>query len=146
MINAIIARLQQVESSEVREGFYHYKATGKKFIYLQPYTDSFTGPNGNDKYKGDPQLQVVAGIDVSKTDTPTADLMNMVRDIREQFYKDQRSTEKPTWLQQAIQPCALISFKESEPCKYILPESHEKHGLAVLTLEISLTIPFGERL
>ncbi len=146
MINAIIARLQQVESSEVREGFYHYKATGKKFIYLQPYTDKFAAVNGIDSYKGDPQLQVVAGIDVAKTDTPTADLMNMVRDIRQQFYQGEKSAKKPEWLKTAIAPSALLDFKESEPCKYILPESHEKHGLAVLTLEISLTIPFGDRL
>jgi hypothetical protein len=141
MIQTILNRLQQVDGAEVREGFYAQGvAKEQKFIFLQPYTDLLGVKNGLDKYRDELVLQVVAGIHVTKTDSPTSDLINLVRDIRTAFFKDQRNPEKPAWLPGAI------SFKEAEPCKYIMPEAHEKHGLAVITLTLIHTVQFGERL
>lgn len=141
MIQAILDRLALVDGAIVREGFYVQSvASEKKFIFLQPYTDGFDSKNGIDKYKDDLVLQVVAGINLTKSTTQTADLINLVRAIRSAFYKDERNSEKPSWLP------LVISFKESEPCKYIMPEAHEKHGLAVITLSLVNTVKFGDSL
>ena len=141
MIQTILNRLALVDGAIVREGFYAQGvAKEQKFVFLQPYTDAFGAKNGLDKYRDDLTLQVVAGINVTKTDAPTTELINLVRDIRSAFFKDERNTEKPSWLPMCI------SFKEAEPCKYIMPESHEKHGLAVITLNLVHTVQFGERL
>jgi hypothetical protein len=141
MINTIIDRLNLVDGAVVREGFYAQSAAKEsKFIFLQPYTDLFGAKNGINPYRDDLVLQVVAGINVSGSSTPTTDLVNIVRDIRSAFFKDERNTEKPSWLP------GVISFKEAETCKYIMPEAHEKHGLAVITLTLIHTVPFGERL
>ncbi|MFB2653873.1 hypothetical protein [Shewanella seohaensis] len=141
MIQAIINRLKTVQGATVREGFYAQGvAKEKMFIFLQPFTDQFGGKNGVNPYRDDLVLQVVAGIAVDKTQTPTADLINLVRTIRTAFYKDERNIEKLSWLP------SVISVKESEPCKYIMPEAHEKHALAVLTLSLVNTVKFGESL
>lgn len=141
MIQAIIDRLKTVEGATVREGFYAQSlAKDKQFIFLQPFTDGFGARNGVDAYRDDLVMQVVAGIAVDKSNTPTADLINLVRAIRTAFYKDERNVEKPSWLP------SVISFKESEPCKYIMPEAHEKHGLAVITLSLVNTVKFGDSL
>jgi hypothetical protein len=141
MIQAIINRLALIDGTTVREGFYAQTiAKEEKFIFLQPYTDAFSVGNGRDMYRDDLTLQVVAGINVTRTDTPTADLINLVRAIRTVFYKDERNPEKPSWLP------GVISFKELEPCKYIMPEAHEKHGLAVITLSLVNTVKFGDSL
>lgn len=141
MIQAILDRLALVDGATVREGFYVQSvASEKKFIFLQPYTDGFDSKNGIDKYKDDLVLQVVAGINLTKSTNPTADLINLVRAIRSAFYKDERNSEKPSWLP------LVISFKESESCKYIMPEAHEKHGLAVITLSLVNTVKFGDSL
>ncbi|PKH62571.1 hypothetical protein CXF83_14960 [Shewanella sp. Choline-02u-19] len=144
MIKAILDRLKRVDGAIVREGFYVYSiAKESQFIFLQPYTDAFGGRNGNDKYKDDLVLQVVAGINLTKSDTPTLDLTHLVHRIRTVFYVGQRDTSKPEWLT-SVRP--IISFIEPEPCKYIMPEANEKHGLAVITLSISNTVKFGELL
>ncbi|ABE56521.1 hypothetical protein Sden_3245 [Shewanella denitrificans OS217] len=141
MIQAILDRLALVDGTTVREGFYVQSiAKEERFIFLQPYTDGFDAKNGIDKYKDELALQVVAGVKLTKNSTPTADLINLVRAIRCAFYKDERFTEKPSWLP------SVISFKESEPCKYIMPEAHESHGLAVLTLSLVTTVKFGDSL
>ncbi|WP_350431722.1 hypothetical protein ABIS04_16220 [Shewanella sp. H8] len=141
MINTIINRLKMVEGAVVREGFYVQSvARENTFIFLQPYTDLFGAKNGVNQFRADLTLQVVAGINVSKSTTATAELINLVRDIRSAFFKDERNTEKPSWLPKAI------TFKETEACKYIMPEAHEKHGLAVITLTLIHTAPFGEKL
>lgn len=141
MIQAILDRLALVDGATVREGFYVQSvASEKKFIFLQPYTDGFSAVNGRDNYRDDLALQVVAGINLTKSTNQTADLINLVRDIRTTFYFDERSIEKPSWLP------SVISFKESEPCKYIMPEAHEKHGLAVITLSLVNTVKFGDSL
>ncbi|MEL4429822.1 hypothetical protein [Shewanella mangrovisoli] len=141
MIQAIIDRLKKVEGATVREGFYAQGvAKEKMFIFLQPFTDQFGGKNGVNPYRDDLVLQVVAGIAVDKTQTPTADLINIVRAIRAAFYKDERNVEQPSWLP------SVITFKELEACKYIMPEAHEKHALAVLTLSLVNTVKFGESL
>ncbi|MEL4391280.1 hypothetical protein [Shewanella xiamenensis] len=141
MIQAIIDRLKTVEGATVREGFYAQgMAKEKMFIFLQPFTDDFKAINGINSYRDDLVLQVVAGITVDKTTTPTADLVNLVRAIRTSFYKDERTVEKLSWLP------SVISFKEFEPCKYIMPEAHEKHALAVLTLSLVTTVKFGDSL
>ncbi|MCU8034371.1 MULTISPECIES: hypothetical protein [unclassified Shewanella] len=141
MIQAIIDRLKTVEGATVREGFYAQGvAKDKQFIFLQPFTDDFKAINGINSYRDDLVLQVVAGITVDKTPTPTADLINLVRAIRSAFYKDERNVEKLSWLP------SVISFKELEPCKYIMPEAHEKHGLAVITLSLVNTVKFGDSL
>ncbi|QQX78519.1 hypothetical protein JK628_13100 [Shewanella sp. KX20019] len=143
MINAILSRLKMVDGATVREGFYAQSLAKEQcFIFLQPYTDGFGAVNGRDKYRDDLALQIVAGVTLSRTESPTADLINLVRNIRSSFYKDQRDINKPNWLKGV----ALIGFKESEPCKYIMPEAHEKHGLAVITLSITQTVEFGEQL
>ncbi|WP_394230191.1 hypothetical protein [Shewanella colwelliana] len=144
MIQAILNRLALVDGARVREGFYqHSIAKEAKFIFLQPYTDTFSGRNGNDQYKEDLVLQVVAGIKLTGSDTPTADLTDLVHRIRTALYAKQRDTNKPDWVTSVI---PIISFSEPEPCKYIMPEAHEKHGLAVITLSISTTLKFGELL
>ncbi|MGX7654665.1 hypothetical protein [Shewanella putrefaciens] len=141
MIQAIIDRLKMVEGATVREGFYAQGvAKDKQFIFLQPFTDGFGAKNGVDSYRDDLVLQVVAGITVDKTPTPTADLINLVRAIRTAFYKDERTVEKLSWLP------LVITFKELEACKYIMREAHEKHGLAVLTLSLVNTVKFGDSL
>ncbi|WP_351123345.1 hypothetical protein [Shewanella sp. T24-MNA-CIBAN-0130] len=141
MINIILDRLKQVDGATVREGFYAQSAARESsFIFLQPYLDLFGAKNGINQYRDDLTLQVVAGINVTKSTNPTADLINLVRDIRSAFFKDERNTEKPSWLPKAI------TFKEAEACKYIMPESHEKHALAVITLTLVHTVPFGEKL
>jgi hypothetical protein len=141
MINIILDRLKQVDGAVVREGFYAQGvAKENSFIFLQPYTDLFGARNGINNYRNDIALQVVAGINLTKSTTPTAELINLVRDIRRAFFKDERNTEKPSWLPKAI------TFKEAEACKYIMPESHEKHALAVITLTLVHTVPFGEKL
>ena len=141
MIQTILNRLQLVDGAEVREGFYAQGlAKEQKFIFLQPYTELFSAKNGIDKYRDDLTLQVIAGINVTRTTNPTTDLINLARDIRSAFFKDERNLEKPSWLPMCI------SFKEAEPCKYIMPESHEKHALAVITLTLVHTVQFGERL
>ena len=87
MIQAILDRLALVDGANVREGFYVQSvASEKKFIFLQPYTDGFDSKNGIDKYKDDLVLQVVAGINLTKSTNPTADLINLVRAIRSAFY------------------------------------------------------------
>jgi hypothetical protein len=87
MIQAIINRLALIDGTTVREGFYAQTiAKEEKFIFLQPYTDAFSVGNGRDMYRDDLTLQVVAGINVTRTDTPTADLINLVRAIRTVFY------------------------------------------------------------
>jgi hypothetical protein len=141
MIQAILDRLALVDGATVREGFYAQSIVNdNKFIFLQPYTDLFGSRNGLDKYRDELNLQIVAGINLSKSTAPTAELINLVRDIRTAFFKDERNPEKPTWLP------GVISFKESEACKYIMPEAHEKHGLAVITLSLVNTVKFGETL
>ena len=141
MIQTILNRLQQVDGVTVREGFYAQSlAKEQQFIFLQPHTDLFGAKNGINQYRTDLTLQVVAGINLSKSTNPTAELINLVRDIRSALFKDERNTEKPSWLPQAI------TFKESDACKYIMPEAHEKHGLAVITLTLIHTVPFGEQL
>ncbi|MGI2222604.1 hypothetical protein [Shewanella oncorhynchi] len=141
MIQAILDRLALVDGATVREGFYMQSmAKESKFIFLQPYTDNFEAKNGVDKYKDDLVLQVVAGVTLVKNPKPTSELINLVRAIRSAFYKDERNSEKPSWLP------LVISFKESEPCKYIMPEAHEKHGLAVITLSLVNTVKFGDSL
>ncbi|MCL1114687.1 hypothetical protein L2703_13930 [Shewanella basaltis] len=141
MIQALIDRLKLVDGATVREGFYGQSVVkDDQFIFLQPYTDLFGAKNGINPYRDDLVLQVVAGINLSKSTNPTAELINLVRDIRSALFKDERNTEKPSWLPQAI------TFKESEACKYIMPEAHEKHGLAVITLTLIHTVPFGEQL
>lgn len=141
MIQAIIDRLKLVEGATVREGFYAQGvAKEKMFIFLQPFTNEFKAINGINSYRDDLVLQVVAGIAVDKTQTPTADLINLVRAIRTAFYQNERTVEKVSWLPQAI------IFKELEACKFIMPEAHEKHALAVLTLSLVNTIKFGESL
>ncbi|WP_434927159.1 hypothetical protein [Shewanella sp. HL-SH2] len=141
MIQTILNRLQLVDGAEVREGFYAQGlAKENQFIFLQPHTDLFGAKNGINAFRDDLTLQVVAGINLSKSTNPTAELINLVRDIRCAFFKDERNTEKPSWLPKAI------TFKEAEPCKYIMPESHEKHALAVITLTLVHTVQFGERL
>ncbi|MCT7942383.1 hypothetical protein [Shewanella holmiensis] len=141
MIQTILNRLQLVDGAIVREGFYAQGvAKEQTFIFLQPHIDAFAAKNGIDKYRDDLTLQVVAGINVTKTTSPTTDLINLVRDIRSAFFEAERNTEKPAWLPMCI------SFKEAEPCKYIMPESHEKHALAVITLTLVHTVQFGERL
>ena len=141
MIQTILNRLQLVDGVTVREGFYGQSAVkDDQFIFLQPHTDLFGAKNGINQYRTDLTLQVVAGINLSKSTNPTAELINLVRDIRSAFFKDERNTEKPSWLPQAI------TFKETEACKYIMPEAHEKHGLAVITLTLIHTVPFGEQL
>ncbi|MGL6122447.1 MAG: hypothetical protein ACRC1W_05370 [Shewanella sp.] len=141
MIQALIDRLTTVDGATVREGFYVQSlAKEEKFIFLQPFTDAFDCRNGVDSYKNDLVLQIVAGVSLSKSTTQTADLLNLVRAIRAALYQGERNTDKPSWLPGAI------SVKETEPCKYIMPESHEKHGLAVLTLTLVNTVKFGESL
>ena len=141
MIQTIFNRLQLVDGATVREGFYAQSlAKEQQFIFLQPHTDLFGAKNGINQYRTDLTLQVVAGINLSKSTNPTAELINLVRDIRSALFKDERNTEKPSWLPQAI------TFKESDACKYIMPEAHEKHGLAVITLTLIHTVPFGEQL
>jgi hypothetical protein len=141
MIQTILNRLQLVDGATVREGFYAQSlAKEQQFIFLQPHTDLFGAKNGINQYRTDLTLQVVAGINLSKSTNPTAELINLVRDIRSALFKDERNTEKPSWLPQAI------TFKESDACKYIMPEAHEKHGLAVITLTLIHTVPFGEQL
>ncbi|NLQ24536.1 hypothetical protein HGO26_16825 [Shewanella sp. S-1] len=141
MIQAILDRLGLVDGATVREGFYVQSiAKESKFIFLQPYTDAFDAKNGIDKYKDDLVLQVVAGVKLAKNPQPTSELINLVRAIRSAFYKDERFPEKPSWLP------SVISFKETEPCKYIMPEAHEEHGLAVFTLSLVNTIKFGDSL
>lgn len=141
MIQTILNRLQLVDGVTVREGFYAQGlAKEQQFIFLQPHTDLFGAKNGINQYRTDLTLQVVAGINLSKSTNPTAELINLVRDIRCAFFKGERNTEKPSWLPQAI------TFKESDACKYIMPEAHEKHGLAVITLTLIHTVPFGEQL
>ncbi|WP_434939144.1 hypothetical protein ACRWQN_17520 [Shewanella sp. HL-SH8] len=141
MIQTILNRLALVDGATVREGFYAQGlAKENQFIFLQPHTDLFGAKNGINAFRDDLTLQVVAGINLSKSTNPTAELINLVRDIRCAFFKDERNTEKPSWLPKAI------AFKESEPCKYIMPESHEKHALAVITLTLIHTVQFGERL
>ena len=143
MINKILDRLKMVDGVTVREGFYAQGSAKEAcFIFLQPYTDAFSSTNGRDKYRDDLALQIVAGVTLTRTETPTSDLINLVRQIRSAFYKEQRDTTKPDWLKEV----ALVSFQESEPCKYIMPEAHEKHGLAVITLSITQTVEFGEQL
>lgn len=112
----------------------------RSLSFCQPFTDEARSVNGRDNYRDDLVLQVVAGINLTKSTNPTADLINLVRAIRSTFYKDERNTEKPSWLP------SVISFKESEPCKYIMPEAHEKHGLAVITLSLVNTVKFGDSL
>ena len=141
MIQTILNRLQLVDGAIVREGFYGQSAVkDDQFIFLQPHTDLFGAKNGMNQFRDDLTLQVVAGINLSKSTNPTAELINLVRNIRSAFFKDERNTEKPSWLPKAI------TFKESEACKYIMPEAHEKHGLAVITLTLIHTVPFGEQL
>jgi hypothetical protein len=141
MIQTLLDRLKLVDGATVREGFYTQGlAKEQQFIFLQPYTDLFGAKNGLDKYRDEIALQVVAGINLSKSTEPTAELINLVRDIRSAFFKDERNTEKPSWLPSAI------SFKEAEPCKYIMPEAHEKHGLAVITLTLVHLVTFGDKL
>jgi hypothetical protein len=141
MIQTLLDRLKLVDGATVREGFYTQGlAKESQFIFLQPYTDLFGAKNGINQFRADLTLQVVAGINLSKSTTPTAELINLVRDIRSAFFKGERNTEKPSWLPKAI------TFKESEACKYIMPEAHEKHGLAVITLTLIHTVPFGEML
>jgi hypothetical protein len=141
MIQTILNRLQLVDGATVREGFYGQSAVkDDQFIFLQPHTDLFGAKNGINQYRTDLTLQVVAGINLSKSTNPTAELINLVRNIRSAFFKGERNTEKPSWLP------GVISFKEAETCKYIMPEAHEKHGLAVITLTLIHTVPFGERL
>jgi len=141
MIQTILNQLKLVDGAVVREGFYSQGlAKEAQFIFLQPYTDLFGAKNGTNQYRTDLTLQVVAGINLSKSTNPTAELINLVRDIRSALFKDERNTEKPSWLAQAI------TFKETEACKYIMPEAHEKHGLAVITLTLIHTVPFGEKL
>lgn len=141
MIQTILNRLQLVDGATVREGFYAQSlAKEQQFIFLQPHTDLFGAKNGINQYRTDLTLQVVAGINLSKSTNPTAELINLVRDIRSALFKEERNTEKPSWLPQAI------TFKESDACKYIMPEAHEKHGLAVITLTLIHTVPFGEKL
>lgn len=144
MIQTILDRLSMVDGATVREGFYHQSiAKETKFIFLQPFTDSFSGRNGTDQYKDDLVLQIVAGIKLSKSDTPTAELTDLVHRIRTVLYAEQRDTSKPSWLT-SVRP--IVSFTEPETCKYIMPEANEHHGLAVITLSISTTIKFGELL
>ena len=141
MIRSILDRLKKVDGAIVREGFYAQGAVKEpQFIFLQPHTDLFGAKNGVDRYRNDLALQVVAGINLTRTASPTADLVNLVRNIRESFYKDQRDITKPIWLN------GVVNFSESEPCKYIMPEAHEKHGLAVITLSITQTLKFGDQL
>ncbi|MEH6464684.1 MAG: hypothetical protein V7771_12340 [Shewanella psychromarinicola] len=140
MIQTLIDRLKLVDGATVREGFYAQGlAKEQQFIFLQPHTDLFGAKNGINPYRDELNLQVVAGINLSKSTTPTAELINLVRDIRDAFFEGERTAERPSWLPQ------VISFKEAEPCKYIMPEAHEKHGLAVITLTLVQTVKFGEK-
>lgn len=141
MIQAIIDRLKMVDGATVREGFYVQSiAKESKFIFLQPHTDSFDAKNGIDKYKDDLVLHVIAGVKLAKNQHPTSELINLVRGIRTAFYQGERTLEKVSWLP------SVITFKETEPCKYIMPEAHEEHALAVLTLSLVNTVKFGESL
>ncbi|GIU22239.1 hypothetical protein [Shewanella sp. MBTL60-007] len=142
MIKKILDRLKMVDGAVVREGFYAQSvAKEQKFIFLQPYTDEFGATNGNGKYRDDLVLQVVAGIQLTRAETPTSDLLNLVHEIRTAFYKGERDASKPSWLKDK----PLVLLKEVEPCKYIMPEANEKHGLAVITLSITQTVEFGEK-
>lgn len=141
MIVAIITRLKAVDGFDVREGFYTQSSASKsKFIFVQPHQDSAEIPSGNNPYKDELRLQLVVGVNLTSTAKPTAELINVVRQIREAFFKGERNPAKPSWL------ASVISFTESEPCKYIMPEVHEKHGLAVITLSITQTVTFGDLL
>ncbi|MCH4294224.1 hypothetical protein MJ923_07885 [Shewanella sp. 3B26] len=138
MIEQLLERLQMVPDAVVREGFYAAPmAREDKFIFLQPY-DSGGDIKGGPEYPEDVTLQVVAGIKLSSSTTPTMDLIKMVRQIRSAFFKKQRNPLKPEWLQEGF------GFKELERCKFIMPEAHEKHGLAVLTFSISTSQTFED--
>ncbi|MDO8254805.1 hypothetical protein [Shewanella algae] len=138
MINNIIERLQLVPGATVREGFYAQSLVREsKFIFLQPY-DSGGEIKGGPEYPEELTLQVVAGIKLSSSTTPTMDLIQISRQIRSVFFKKQRNPLKPDWLQKGF------GFKEIERCKFIMPEAHEKHGLAVLTFSISTSQTFED--
>ncbi len=141
MIQQILDRLNMVDGATVREGFYsHAVARQRSFIFLQPFVSGATVPGAQAGYKEDLQLQVVAGIKLPDSDNPTADLINLVRSIRRAFYQGQRNAQRPDWLPKCYQ------FQETEPCKFIMPEAHEQHGLAVITLSISTSPTFDETL
>lgn len=138
MIEQLLERLQMVPGAVVREGFYvANNAKDDAFIYLQPY-DSGSEIKGGPQYPEEVTLQVVAGIKLSSSVTPTMDLITMVRQIRFAFFKNQRNPSKPDWLKEGF------AFKELERCKFIMPEAHEKHGLAVLTFSISTSQTFED--
>lgn len=141
MIDAIISRLEAVDGYDVREGFYTQSLASKsKFIFVQPHQDSAEIPSGKNPYKEELRLQLVVGVKLTATVKPTAELINAVRQIRSAFFNGERDPAKPSWLTN------VISFTEPEPCKYIMPEAHEKHGLAVITLSITQTVKFGDLL
>ena len=141
MIKMILEKLKTISGVTVREGFYAQSvAKEEKFIFLQPYTSAATVPGMQPKYKEDLKLQIVAGIKLPKSATPTADLINLTRAIRSAFFKDQRDPKRPQWLPTGFE------FSEPEPCKFIMPEAHEQHGLAVITLTISTSPQFDDRL
>ncbi|RLV61004.1 hypothetical protein D5018_03955 [Parashewanella curva] len=144
MIQNIIDRLKGIKDFKVKEGFYQQGTTAHRFIFIQPDTSDEKANSGKELSFETIRLQIVAGIAVNKTDTPTAELINVVRDIRERFYKDETRNLIPSWLQ--LDEHKILKFKEVDVCKFIMPESHETHGLAVLTLEIQNTHSFGERI
>ena len=141
MIQQILDRLQTIGGVTVREGFYAQSvAREQQFIFLQPFNSTLKNPGGGVGYQETLQLQIVGGIKLPTSATPTADLINLSRAIRSALFKDQRDPARPNWLPGGY------AISESEPCKFIMPEAHEQHGLAVITLSISTSPKFGDRL
>ncbi|MBO2589538.1 hypothetical protein [Shewanella algae] len=141
MINDIIERLQLVPGATVREGFYAQSLVREsKFIFLQPHTSKASVPGMQLGYKEDITLQIVAGIKIPGFTQPTSELINLTREIRSCLFSNQRDPARPNWLNGAF------GLAESEECKFIMPEAHEHHGLAVITISISNSPTFEDRL